>query len=61
MITQKNAEFFKRMNTPTISKAFPNSSADTLAVQIGGDFSDGKFHIEGRNNLKGDLVLENLG
>ena len=56
MIIQKNAEFFKRMNTPTVSKPFSNSSADTLAVQISGDFSDGKFHIEGRNNHKGDWV-----
>lgn len=56
MIIQKNTEFFRSMSTPTVSKAFPNSAADTLALQIGGDFSSGKFHIEGRNNPRGEWV-----
>lgn len=57
MIIQKNTEFFKSISTaPIVSKPFPNSAADTLSLQISGDFTSGKFHIEGRNNSRGDWV-----
>lgn len=56
MIIQKNAAFFRSMSTPTVSKAFSNSASDVLAVQISGDFTTGKFHVEGRNNERGDWV-----
>lgn len=56
MIIQKNADFFKGMNTPTVSKTFPNSQSDVLSLQIGGDFSAGLFHIEGRNHRDGEWV-----
>ena len=54
MIIQKNLEFFKNANTPAESKIFSNSSADTLTVQVSGDFTNGLFFIEGRNNSGGD-------
>lgn len=56
MIIQKNAEFFKSMTAPSVSKPIPNGTADTLSLQISGNFSSGKFHVEGRNNKGGDWV-----
>lgn len=55
MVIQKNIEFFKGMNTPTVSKTFPNATGDILSLQISGDFS-GVVHLEGRNNRNGDWV-----
>lgn len=54
MVIQKNAEFFKDANTPAESKTFANSTADVLTVQVSGEFTDGLFFIEGRNNKGGD-------
>lgn len=54
MVIQKNCEFLKNSNTPIVSKVFSNASGDILSLQITGD--DGVYHVEGRNNRKGDWV-----
>ena len=56
MIIQKNVDFFKSMDTPSVSKTYPNSQSDVLSLQISGSFTSGKFHIEGRNHRGGDWV-----
>lgn len=55
MIIQKNIEFLKGMSTPTVSRTFPNSAGDILAIQISGDFG-GAVRIEGRSRHNGDWV-----
>lgn len=55
MVIQKNAEFFKGMNTPTVSKTFPNSQSDVLSIQIDGNFT-GLIHVEGRNHRGGNWI-----
>lgn len=54
MVIQKNCEFVKNSNAPIISKVFPNSSGDTLTLQIMG--ADGVYHLEGRNNSNYDWI-----
>lgn len=53
MVIQKNCEFIKKNSSaPIISSVFSNTSGDTLTLQISG--ADGVYHLEGRNNKKGD-------
>jgi hypothetical protein len=54
MVIQKNCEFIKKATSPVVSKIFPNSTGDTLSLQISG--ADGTYHLEGRNSSKGDWV-----
>ena len=54
MIIQKNCEFVKNSNTSIISKIYPNSNGDILALQISG--ANGVYHLEGRNNSNNDWV-----
>lgn len=54
MVIQKNCEFVANANTPIVSKPFPNAVGDILTLQVSG--AHGVFHIEGRNNKKGDWV-----
>lgn len=56
MVIQSNCNFAKNINAPAISKVFPNSEGDVLALQISGDFTSTEIHIEGRNNAYGDWV-----
>ena len=54
MVIQKNCEFINGSSTPTVSKVYPNATADTLTLQIYG--ANGLYHLEGRNTSKGDWV-----
>lgn len=54
MIIQKNCEFVKDSSTPIVSKTFPNSTGDVLALQIDG--ANGVYYVEGRNNSKSNWV-----
>ena len=54
MIIQKNCDFVTNIDSPIISKVFPNSSGDILSLQISGN--EGMYYIEGRNNSDGDWV-----
>ena len=54
MVIQKNCEFVKNSSTPIVSKIFPNSTGDTLTLQISG--ANGIYHLEGRNKSHHDWV-----
>ena len=54
MVVQKNCSFVTNVNAPIVSKVFPNSTGDTLSLQITG--ANGKYYLEGRNNNKLDWV-----
>jgi hypothetical protein len=56
MIIQSNINFVKGINTPTVSETFFNSTSDTLTLQIDGDFTSGKFHLEGRVHDGGEWI-----
>lgn len=54
MVIQKNCDFVTNLNSPIVSKIYPNAQGDILTLQISG--SDGQYYLEGRNHSEGDWV-----
>lgn len=54
MVIQSNCKFIENTSTPTVSKTFFNATGDVLSIQIDG--ANGVFHIEGRNNPRGNWI-----
>lgn len=52
MIAQKNFIFYKDATSPGLPKEdFNNISSEIIAVEISGDFTEGRFVFEGKTNL----------
>ena len=56
MIIQRNVDFVKNINTPTVSKSYFNANSDVLSLHVYGTFSSGLVFIEGRTNKESEWV-----